>query len=197
MDKQIVSGVCVCVCVCVHAKLLQLCPTLCSPMDCSPPGSSVRGILQARILEWIAVPSSSGSSWPGMKPVSLSSPALAGRFFTISATWEGYVYINEYLQPLLFLSLPSHVRLFATPWTVAWQASLSLTTSWSSPKFMATEPVMPSKRLILSPSSPSAFLLSHHQGLFQWVGCSYQMAIVLELQLQHQSFQWVFRNVLL
>ena len=40
------------------AKLLQSCPTLCDPMDCSPPGSSVRGILQARILEWVAMPSS-------------------------------------------------------------------------------------------------------------------------------------------
>ena len=48
--------------VCVHAKLLQLCPILCDPMDCSPPGSSVRGILQARILEWVAMPSSRGSS---------------------------------------------------------------------------------------------------------------------------------------
>ena len=44
----------------------------------------------------------------------------------------------------------------------------------------------------LSPSSPSAFNLSQHQGLFQWVGCSHQVAKVLELQLQHQSFQWVF-----
>ena len=49
----------VCVCACVCAKLLQSCPTLCNPMDCSPPGSSVHGILQARILEWIAMPSSS------------------------------------------------------------------------------------------------------------------------------------------
>ena len=40
----------------MHAKLLQSCLTLCNPMDCSPPGSSVRGILQARILEWVAQP---------------------------------------------------------------------------------------------------------------------------------------------
>ena len=46
----------------MHAKLLQLCPTLCDPMDCSPPDSSVQGILQVRILEWIAIPSSRGSS---------------------------------------------------------------------------------------------------------------------------------------
>ena len=48
----------------MRAKLIQLCPTLCKPMDCSLPGSSVHGILQARILEWVAVPSSRGSSQP-------------------------------------------------------------------------------------------------------------------------------------
>ena len=42
----------------------QLCPTLCEPMDCSPPGSSVSGIFQTRILEWFAISSSRGSSWP-------------------------------------------------------------------------------------------------------------------------------------
>ena len=47
--------------VAVCAKLLQSCPTLCEPMDCSPPGSSVHEILQARILEWVAMPSSRGS----------------------------------------------------------------------------------------------------------------------------------------
>ena len=46
------------------AKSLQSCLTLCDPMDYRPPGSSVQGILQARILEWVAIPSSGGSSWP-------------------------------------------------------------------------------------------------------------------------------------
>ena len=46
------------------AKSLQSCLTLCKPMNCSPPGSSVHGILQARILEWAAMPSSRGYSWP-------------------------------------------------------------------------------------------------------------------------------------
>ena len=50
--------------ICVHSKLLQLCLTLCYPMDYSPPGSSVHGILQARILEWAALPSSSRSKQP-------------------------------------------------------------------------------------------------------------------------------------
>ena len=53
--------VCVCVCVCVCARMracvcAQLCLTLCDPVDCSPPGSSVHGIFQARILEWVAIP---------------------------------------------------------------------------------------------------------------------------------------------
>ena len=51
LSKQCVC-VCVCVCVCAHA---QSCPTLCDPMDCSLPGSSVHGISQARILEWVAI----------------------------------------------------------------------------------------------------------------------------------------------
>ena len=48
-------------CVCVCVLVAQLCPTLCDPMDCSPPGFSVRGILQARILEWVAIPFSYSS----------------------------------------------------------------------------------------------------------------------------------------
>ena len=48
----------------LHAKSLQSCHTLCDPMDCSPPGSSVHGILQARILEWVAISFSRRSSQP-------------------------------------------------------------------------------------------------------------------------------------
>ena len=61
----------------MSAKSLQSCPTLCDPVDHSPPGSSLHGILQARILEWVAMPSSSkGPSHPGIEPASLASPAL-------------------------------------------------------------------------------------------------------------------------
>ena len=59
----------------------QSCPTLCESMDCSPPGSSVHGILQAWIL-WVSMPSSRGSSRPGIEPASLMSLVLAGGFFT-------------------------------------------------------------------------------------------------------------------
>ena len=65
-----INPVCVCVCVCVCASmhvcvLVTLpCLTVCNPMDCSPPGFSAHGILQARILEWVAIAFSSGSSEP-------------------------------------------------------------------------------------------------------------------------------------
>ena len=48
----------------MHTESLQSCPTLCDPIDCNPPGSSVHGILQARILEWVAISYSRGSSRP-------------------------------------------------------------------------------------------------------------------------------------
>ena len=55
-----------------HAKWLQSCPTLCNPMDCSLPISSVHGILQARIPEWVAIPSSRDLPDPGIKLPSLA-----------------------------------------------------------------------------------------------------------------------------
>ena len=57
-------------------------------MDCSPPGSSVHGIVWARILEWAAMSSSRGSSRPRDWPTSFVSPALSGEFFIASTTWE-------------------------------------------------------------------------------------------------------------
>ena len=68
-----------CVPGCVCAKALQSCPTLCNAMDRSPPGSSVRGILQARILEQVPFPPPGDLPDPGIEP---TSPALAGGFFT-------------------------------------------------------------------------------------------------------------------
>ena len=85
----------------VVALVAKLCPTLCHPMNCSTPGSSVHGILQARILEWVAVPFSKGSSqprnWTGVS-------CIASRFFTnwaireaqvgqVSPGWSGQVAI--------------------------------------------------------------------------------------------------------
>ena len=66
----------------------QSCPTLCDPVDCSLSGSSVHGILQARILEWVTTSSSRGSSHRKIRPTSRASPAPAGGFFATSTTWE-------------------------------------------------------------------------------------------------------------
>ena len=68
----------------------QSSPTLCDPMDCSPPGSSVSGILQARILEWVAMPFSRGSQHRDQSWVSW----IGGRFFTIWATRGSPIPIN-------------------------------------------------------------------------------------------------------
>ena len=64
---------CVCICICV-------CLTLCGPMDCSLPGSSVHGILQARVLEWVAKPFSKGSPRPRDQ---IRVSCIADRFFTV------------------------------------------------------------------------------------------------------------------
>ena len=72
------------------AKSLQWCPTLCEPIDGSPPGFPIPGILQARTLEWVAM--------------------------SFSHAWKWKVKVK----------LLSHVRLFATPWTAAHQAPLSM-----------------------------------------------------------------------
>ena len=72
----------------MYVLVSQLCPTLCDPMDCSLPGSSVHGILQARILDYwngLPFPSPGNLLDPGMES---ASSALAGGFFTTSTTWE-------------------------------------------------------------------------------------------------------------
>ena len=91
----------------------------------------------------------------------------------------------------------SHVQLFATPWTAAHQASLSITNSWSLLKYVhwVSHAIQPSHPLL--PPSPPTFNLSPHQGLFKWVSSSHQVAKVLEFWLQHQFFQWIFRTYFL
>ena len=87
------------------------------------------------------------------------------------------------------VQLLSCVQLFATPWTAACQASLSITKSWNLLRLMPIKPSHP----LSSPFLP-AFNLSQQQGLFQWVSSSHQVAKVSEFQLQHQSFQRIFRT---
>ena len=72
----------------VEVLVTQLCPTLCDPMDCGPPGFFVLGILQARILEWAVIPFFRGSSQ--FRDQTCIS-CIAGRFFTIRATREAWL----------------------------------------------------------------------------------------------------------
>ena len=130
-------------------------------MDCSPPGSSVHGTSQARILEWVAICFSRGSSRPQDQTI---SPALAGEFFT-AEPWASPI-------EWIVVQLLNYVRLFVTPWTAVHQASLSITNSRSLLKLMSIKSVKPSNHLILChplflPSSifPSIRVFSNESAL--------------------------------
>ena len=129
-------------------------------MDCIAPGSSVCGISQAIILEWVAVSFSMGSSW--LRDW-LYISCIGRRILYHWASWEALTVCISSVQ----FSHSVVSRLFATPWTAARQASLSITNSQSPPKPMSIESVMPSNHLILSSPSPPALNLSQHQGLFR------------------------------
>ena len=145
-----------------ESELAQSCLTLCNPMDCSLPGSFVHGILQGRVLEWVAISFSRGapeaSDWTQVS-------CIAGRFFNVWSTREALV--NPSVQLL------SHVQLFATPWTIAHQATLSITNSWSPPKPVSIETMMPSNHIILCrpllllpPIPPSIRVFSNESALW-------------------------------
>ena len=83
----------------VHTcSVTQSCWTLCSSVDCDSPGSSVHGIFQARILEWVAISYSKGSSWPRDWPTSPASPALVGRFFTTEPPRKSQTDIDHFTK---------------------------------------------------------------------------------------------------
>ena len=122
-------------------------------MDCSPQGSSVHGILQARILEWVAISYSRDLPNTGIKPTSPECSALSRRFFTTEPSGKPLSLTDDDVKLL------SHVQLFAIPWTVAYQAPPSLEFSrqeyWNGLPF-------PSHLLVLDKSS-SVQSLSHVQ----------------------------------
>ena len=92
-----------------HAKSLQSGPTLCYPMDCSPPGSSVHGILQARILEWVAMSSSRGSSQP-RDQTCVSYVSCIGRRFLYHECHLGIGHLASCKQPPSESSISPHGR---------------------------------------------------------------------------------------
>ena len=162
------------------------------------------GILKARILEWVAMPSSRGSPRPRDRT---QVSCIAGRFLTREALsrssllfyfkhWVSLVAQRVKYPPAMQESVQSLscVQLFVTSCTSSRQASPFITNSWNPLKLMSIASVMPSEHLILSSPSPPTFNLAQHQGLFKWVGSSHQVAKGLKFQLQHQSFQWIFRT---
>ena len=177
-----------------------------------------------RILQWVAYPFSRGTSWPRNRT---RVSYIADGVFTncaireahllhhdalssiISRTITAWSNANAYFQCLVHSIYTTNISwidgymmdMFSSvtqSWTVAHHASLSITNSWSSPKFMSIESVMPSNHLILC--CPLFFLPSIFPKIrifFQWVRSSHQVAKVLEFQIQHQSFQWTLRTDLL
>ena len=100
-----IRGECVCVCARACACSLQLCSTLCDPMNCSPPGSSVHGIIQSRTLEWVVISLSRGSSQPRDWTHISCISCTAGKFFTIEPLGkpEGTIYFQVNVIWLHFL----------------------------------------------------------------------------------------------
>ena len=154
----------------VNISVDQLCLTLCDHMDCNLPGSSVHGILQARILEWVAISYFRGSSWPrDQTQISYT----AGRFFTIWAT-----------SSVLFSSVAQSCP---TPCKPMNRRMPGLPVHHQLPEFTQThvhrvsDAIQPSHPL--SSPSPPAPNPSQHQSLFQWVNSLHEVTKVLEFQL--------------
>ena len=248
-----------------EVKVTQLCLTGCNPMD-----YPVHGILQARILEWVAFPFSRGSSLPRDRT---QVSWTAGRFFTSWTTRESWedawkifylAFKNKTICPLKFpkdeervSTVPHSLNeqsaeplsafhfLISENWHLSvWRSLLVFITlcphlNWTTvfrlnsenfsssvqfscvaqlcptlcdpmdcsmpgfpvhhqlPELAQThvhwvgDAIQPSSPLLSS--SPPAFNLSQHHGFFQWVISSYQVAKVSDLQLQHQSFQLIFK----
>ena len=90
-------------CACVCAKLLQSCSTLCDPMDCNPPA-----FFRQEYWSGLPCPPPGELPDPGIKPVSLVSPALAGGFFTTTATWEAQEQLKSCQLPFILFSFFLH-----------------------------------------------------------------------------------------
>ena len=121
-------------------------------------------------------------------PMSLSIFLLSLLQLSCLGYWEArYKRQLAHYWCISSVQLLSHVRFFATPWTAACQASLSIT---QAHVYWVGDAIQPSHPQ--SSPSPPAFNLSQCQGLFQWVSSPHQVVKVLEFQ--HQSFQWIFRT---
>ena len=126
-----------------------------------------------------------------LHPIQLSSAGTFRRFLCIVPFLE--LLMQPVSGPSSVHSL-SHVWLFVTQWTAAHQASMSITNSLSLLKLMSIKSVMPFNQLSLCHPLLLPSIFPRMRDLFQWVSSLHQVAKVLEFQLQHQSFQWIFRT---
>ena len=163
----------------MHAKSSL---TLCDPMDCSLPGSSVHGIFQERMLEWVTTPPSRGSSPPRDQTHVSCISCMAGGFFTANTPREALWILVIVVQSLKSCpALGDHMdcSMVASP------------ISWSFLKLMSIVLMITSYHHILCHLLlPSVFSTIR---VFSSVSPSHQVAKVLELQLQRLSFQWIFK----
>ena len=113
--------------VCCMYLVVQACLSLCNPMGCSWPGSSVHGISQAKILEWVAISFSRDLPDPGIEPESLVSPALA-------ASWILYHWATREAQACLYHSINSSFAVHLSIFVTKSYESIKLQIKDSSPK---------------------------------------------------------------
>ena len=114
---------------------------------------------------------------------------MLAMLYLLSWAVSTWICTNSFYFKFVVQSL-SHVWLFVTSWTAAHQVSLSFTLYWSLFKLMSIELVMPSNHLIHFSACLQSYLASRS---FLWVSSSHQVARLVELQVQHQYFQWIFR----
>ena len=178
-------------------------------MNCSLPGSSIHGILQARILECVAISFSRGTSWPRNWT---QVRCIAGRCFTDWATREAFTMNSQGWFPLELTDLVSLLsKGFSIQCSVQFGSVTQSCPALCDPMNLSM-PGLPVHHQLseftqthahwvgdaihpshpLSSPSPLAPNPSQHHGLFQWVNSSHGVAKVLEFQLQHQTFQWIF-----
>ena len=129
--------------------------------------------------------------WDIIPPACWEPGSRGIRSLSLHSFWRG----DPSCSHFVLFSL-SRIRLFATPWTTAHQASLSFTISLSLLKLKSiSQRCHPTISSSVAPPFPLALSLAQLPGLFQWVSSLHQVAKVLELQLQHQSFQWTLRVI--
>ena len=165
------------------AKLLQSCPTLCDPIDSSPPGSPVPGILQARILEWVAISFSNAMHANSLQLCStLCNPmdssllgfSVHGILQARTLEWVTISFSNAWKWKVKVKSL-SRVRLLATPWTAAYHAAPSM--GFSRQEYWSGVPL------------PSPWFLS------RWRYSSVLQAMKQWLLHVHLTLQWIFQKI--